>query len=374
MNGGGGRTRHADWPDVAKGIGIVLMFYGHVLASLPQVAAGLAVGADINEMRFIYSFHMPLFFMMAGFFYRPAPDFAARVRVLASRRLVPVLFFGLLLLPLWLLGPLRHGLPVWTALEPMFEDYLRGKPGLNWVTWFLVCLFVCECMALVVLPKLQSTAARFIGGVAAIWVGVVLCNHLDLVARLFGVEQHTWFVYEAVVALGFYMVGQALYPVFQRLAGRPVVAWCVAALGLALAIASYRLNPLGPHETVMMSANRQGEPLAFMVSALSGSFGVIALAMALRRSRGLAALGRQSMVMLGLSGFFFHFVNPHLVQWWQPPESALALTLYVLTITVASLAVSEPPARLLMRWVPQWLGQPAAAPVRASALTPPQAP
>jgi fucose 4-O-acetylase-like acetyltransferase len=117
-----------------------------------------------------------------------------------------------------------------------------------------------------------------------------------------------------------------------------------------------------------------GEPLAFMVSALSGSLGVIALAMALRRSKGLAALGRQSMVMLGLSGFFYHFVNPHLVRWWQPPESALALTLYVLTITVASLAVSEPAARLLMRWVPQWLGQPAAAPARASAVTPRPAP
>jgi hypothetical protein len=111
-------------------------------------------------------------------------------------------------------------------------------------------------MALVVLPKLRSAVARLVGGVAAIWVGVVLCNHIDVVARLFGVEQHTWFVYEAVVALGFYMVGHAVFPRLQDLAERPIAAWCVAALGLALAVASYRLNPLGPHETVMMWASR----------------------------------------------------------------------------------------------------------------------
>jgi acyltransferase len=102
-----------------------------------------------------------------------------------------------------------------------------------------------------------------------------------------------------------------------------------------------------------------------MASALSGSIGVMALAMALRRAGLLAALGRQSMVMLGLSGVFFHFVNPHLVQWWAPPESALALTLYSLLITTASLALSLPVASVLMHWVPQWLGRPA----RAAALT-----
>ena len=370
MNGRAGAGRHVDWPDVAKGIGIVLMYYGHVLARLPAMVSEQASGAELDEMRFIYAFHMPMFFMMAGFFFRPAQRFSARLRELAARRLVPVLFFSLLLLPLWMVGPLRHGLPVWAELGPLFEDYLRGNPGLNWVTWFLVCLFVCEWMALLVLPALRSTAARIGGGLVAIWVGVVLCNHIDLVARLFGIEPHTWFVYEAVVALGFYMLGHALYPGLQRLAARPAVACVVGLLGLAFAMASYRLNPLGPHVTVMMSANRQGEPLAFIVTALSGSIGVMALAMALRSSGLLATLGRQSIVMLGLSGLFFHFVNPLLLRWWVPPESALALTLYTLVITSASLAVASPVAGLLMRWVPQLLGRPGPSSASAGSAMP----
>jgi fucose 4-O-acetylase-like acetyltransferase len=321
-------------------------------------------------MRFIYAFHMPLFFMLAGFFFRPPSRFGERLRVLAARRLVPVLFFSVLLLPLWLVGPLRHGLPVWAEIGPQLEDYLRGNPGLNWVTWFLVCLFVCECMALGVLPRLRSVAARAVGGLVALWIGVVLCNHIDLAAHLFGIEQHTWFVYEAVVALGFYMLGNALYPALQGLAGRPAAAALVGVVGLALALASYQLNPLGPHATVMMSTNRQGEPLAFIVTALSGSIGVMALAMALRRSRLLATLGSQSIVMLGLSGLFFHFVNPLLVRWWVPPEAPLGLTLYTLVITAASLAVSSPLAGLLMRWVPQLLGQPPRSSARAVSALP----
>ena len=95
----------------------------------------------------------------------------------------------------------------------------------------------------------------------------------------------------------------------------------------------------------------------------------MALAMVVQRARLLATLGRQSMVMLGLSGLFFHFINPKLVQWWSPPESALALTLYALVITAASLALSLPVANLLMRWVPQLLGRPDQAPQRR-AITP----
>ncbi len=370
MNGGVGTGRHVDWPDVAQGIGIFLMYYGHVLARLPAVVSEQASGAELDEMRFIYAFHMPLFFMMAGFFFRPAPRFGERLRALAARRLVPVLFFSLLLLPLWLVGPLRHGLPVWAQLGPQLEDYLHGNPGLNWVTWFLVCLFVCEWMARLVLPALRSTAARICGGLVAIWVGVVLCNHIDLVARLFGIEPHTWFVYEAIVALGFYMLGNAFYPSLRGLAERPAGAAIVGVFGLVLALGSYRMNPLGLHVTVMMAANRQGEPLAFIVTAVSGSVGVMALAMALRRSGPLATLGRQSIVMLGLSGLFFHFVNPLLARWWAPPESALGLTLYTLVITAASLAVSSPVATLLMRWVPQLLGRPGSSSTRVGSAFP----
>jgi fucose 4-O-acetylase-like acetyltransferase len=364
------------WPDVAKGIGIVLMYFGHVLARMPSIQSGQGHGASMEEMRFIYAFHMPLFFMMAGFFFRPPLDWTTQLRALVVRRLVPVVFFGVLLVPLWSAGPLRHGLSAWHELEPLAEGYLHGHPDLNWVTWFLVCLFVSECMALLVLPRLRSMQARLLGGLGVIWAGVVICNHVGSVARWLGIGEHTWFAYEAIVALGFYMVGHALLPALKRLATHRRAACVVSLLALALTAASYQLNSLAPQLTVMMSADRQGEPLPFMLTALSGSVGVMALAMVLQEVAILGWLGRMSMVFLGLSGVFFHFINAPLMLRWPPPEAALPLTLYVLLVTLVSLLIATPFAVLLMRWVPQWLGKPNAAPaVRIGAdVKPPPAP
>jgi fucose 4-O-acetylase-like acetyltransferase len=364
------------WPDVAKGIGIVLMYFGHVLARMPSIQSGQGHGASMEEMRFIYAFHMPLFFMMAGFFFRPPLDWTTQLRALVVRRLVPVVFFGVLLVPLWSAGPLRHGLSAWHELEPLAEGYLHGHPDLNWVTWFLVCLFVSECMALLVLPRLRSMQARLLGGLGVIWAGVVICNHVGSVARWLGIGEHTWFAYEAIVALGFYMVGHALLPALKRLATHRRAACVVSLLALALTAASYQLNSLAPQLTVMMSADRQGEPLPFMLTALSGSVGVMALAMVLQEVAILGWLGRMSMVFLGLSGVFFHFINAPLMLRWPPPEAALPLTLYVLLVTLVSLLIATPFAVLLMRWVPQWLGKPNAAPAAriGADVKPPPAP
>ncbi len=51
-------SKRLDFIDIAKGIGIILVVTGHLL----PVAAGLHV--------LIYSFHMPLFFFLSGFFLR----------------------------------------------------------------------------------------------------------------------------------------------------------------------------------------------------------------------------------------------------------------------------------------------------------------
>ena len=54
------------WVDVAKGIAIILVVYGHVLDGLFN--AGVTVPRYHLQHDFIYSFHMPLFFVLSGLF------------------------------------------------------------------------------------------------------------------------------------------------------------------------------------------------------------------------------------------------------------------------------------------------------------------
>src|SRR4051794_36832842 len=57
-----------EWIDTAKGIAIILVVVGHDLRGL--MAAGILPRAGATEIidGWIYAFHMPLFFVLAGFF------------------------------------------------------------------------------------------------------------------------------------------------------------------------------------------------------------------------------------------------------------------------------------------------------------------
>ena len=59
------------WVDYAKGVGIVLVVYGHVLREIRPVKGLFVEYADFFEFsdKFVYSFHMPLFFMLSGYFF-----------------------------------------------------------------------------------------------------------------------------------------------------------------------------------------------------------------------------------------------------------------------------------------------------------------
>ena len=141
--------------DAAKALGIFLVYYGHIIEKFYRVGSEVA----FTQLKFIFSFHMPLFFIIAGFFYRQRnPSKSIEIKRSIYTRLVPVLFWGIVALPLW---PLYRYLILGYVDIPIFSEkvlpYLKGQPELNQITWFLVCLFTVEIIALVTLPKIKRT-------------------------------------------------------------------------------------------------------------------------------------------------------------------------------------------------------------------------
>ncbi|UTW44887.1 acyltransferase [bacterium SCSIO 12696] len=62
-------TERQNWVDYAKGIGIILVVYGHVVRGL--YSAGIPISERFYQISdsVIYSFHMPLFFFLSGLFF-----------------------------------------------------------------------------------------------------------------------------------------------------------------------------------------------------------------------------------------------------------------------------------------------------------------
>jgi fucose 4-O-acetylase-like acetyltransferase len=116
----------ADWVDVAKGIGILLVVYGHVARGVFN--AGIPMDESLYRIvdSVIYSFHMPLFFFIAGLFFSRSLCSAGPVGYLGSRA-----------------ASLAYPYVVWSLLHGAIEVGMSGYTNGN-VRWSDVLAFPLE--------------------------------------------------------------------------------------------------------------------------------------------------------------------------------------------------------------------------------------
>ena len=145
-----------DWIDATRGIGIVLVVAGHVARGL--IAAGIARGPAWAWMDYgVYTFHMPVFFLLAGL---NVPGSLAR----CGRRFLRAKLWTLAY-P-YLLWSLIQG-SVLVALSPMTNTkaHLGDLLAIGWRPmaqfWFLYALMLCQLAACAIgtRPRLLAAAA-----------------------------------------------------------------------------------------------------------------------------------------------------------------------------------------------------------------------
>ena len=139
--------------DVAKGIGIVLVVMGH----------NAAFGQETQAAKFIYSFHMPLFYFLAGLFHNDARSLVSHVARKAKGLLLPcVLAFAAFVLVQAVLIPDT----LYPALRNLSINalYGTGKTMFWGQLWFLTSLFVttCACHVLIRSRILSNKGIRII--------------------------------------------------------------------------------------------------------------------------------------------------------------------------------------------------------------------
>lgn len=211
--------------DLAKAAGMFLVFFGHAVERLVLVSG--APGA-LEQMRFVYAFHMPMFFLLSGVFFRPVKTGVGEFVLRKLRtRIVPVLFFALLALPFWFAKEQGIVVPLRRA-----GSYLTGNPSLNTPTWFLVCLCMVEIMAGLLgwWRPFRDRVRLVCFLLVAVVLGYVIDEHGPRIAGLMGLRSNAWYWQEALVALPFYLVGVLLGDVIRRPPGTRVLLG-VAALG-----------------------------------------------------------------------------------------------------------------------------------------------
>ena len=127
---------HLAWPDVAKGICILSVILGHLGS------------AWINRIVFIY--HLPVFFLLAGYFLKKKETEWTFVRKKAKRLLVPYILTCIIIDTVATVKALIEGNSAWKTFKEWCKAALYGA-GDNWTEpftikgigaiWFLLALF-----------------------------------------------------------------------------------------------------------------------------------------------------------------------------------------------------------------------------------------
>ncbi|HBX69937.1 MAG TPA: hypothetical protein DEH25_11330 [Chloroflexi bacterium] len=343
--------------DTAKALGIFLVFYGHIVSEI----SGLGSQAAFIQYKFIFSFHMPFFFLVAGFFFRRRFQSLGReMKDLFLKRMLPVYLFGLIMLPLW---PLYRYLILGYVDIPIFSEkvlpYLKGQPELNPITWFLVCLFTTEIIAALVLSKTRRTLWGFVTAVLFLAFGLYLTANIRQAEQLFGIYKNTWYIHEALVAFGFYALGYFSFPIIKPvLQGKAIWRFLLLILVIGITLATFSLNAPYPEFVVIIKESWHGNSGWFLISAVSGSLMLLLLATLVPSTRAITFIGKNTLILLGMNGIFHTFVNIHIATKVNNLESVWVITGISLSGSILSILLSVPVIFLLNRYLPQLVGRP----------------
>jgi acyltransferase len=362
------------WVDVAKGLGILLVFHGHLVERF--IEAG--VPAALSQMKWIYSFHMPLFFVLVGLVYRDRP---MSLRSFLGRelrsRLIPAWAFNLVGTLFWVRAQLAApdfgylGDHSWVELLQYCGtraalETLSGKPTWNILTWFLICLFVVELWHFL----LRRLVSRLVPLVLSIMLFATLTAGLGLygpvIEARIGSALGWWHVSSAVAAMVFYQLGILMQRLGLVAARCPGARACVlAAVYLAITLLTYDRNQLGGNHVVMVAGGLYGHVGWFFVTNLS---------QVLAGSRVLNYLGQITLALMCLDGLLHDYVNPaamSAVCELIPKPGLLLFSVVAVLGTAISVAICVPITWILQRYAPWLLGRTAASGPAAAVAKPP---
>lgn len=241
--GGGGYLEEID---LAKGFAILLAVIGH---SFPDAEIGWIIAGEPSfasfSMHWIYSFHMAVFFMFAGFLFIPRinkSDVKASVEKRCKRLLVPYLFYSLIYVVLKTVGST-------VANHPLTDNvFLQISTGVSPAggCWFLWVLFMISMVCLL----LRKLGAWGIFAVSVVMFFLYQYDHSWMIGKIYEIfVRMIWFALGGIIALYFDEGKKITHNPFVGL-----IAFCVLT-GLQCMPATWYVNIIKTVSGIIMTCS-----------------------------------------------------------------------------------------------------------------------
>ena len=266
--------------DIAKGIGIFLVIWGHLIAD-----------GFINNL--IYSFHMPMFLFLSGYMLRikNAALSGAFAKKLVKQLLVPYFVFSAVYL-VWEFLVIREsfvGIIYMTYQTVTF----RGMAPL----WFLASLFFAEFffLALMKWNKVATTVIMVLLGL----LHVVLGRYIDL-SNLGGfISNPLLFLVRTSLCAPILACGYGFCHVLQKrtlVENKRFGCFVVSCVMLAVCVYITAVTEIDVNVHLYAFSSIG----LFAVTAIAGSIGILTLSIAIKKCRIIESMGQSSLMLMVL--------------------------------------------------------------------------
>jgi acyltransferase len=271
------------WLDALRGFCMILVMLGHC-----DIWPGL--------IKYIYSFHIPIFFLLSGMVFKPAkyPSWNSIVKDKALSLLIPYFFFNMLMFSVWYLNN-----RILTTTSVRIREVLFGALYANakvykvivGATWFLPTLFF--------ITLLFYLCYRLSKGGWKLAVMILVLGVLGYASSIItGDFKHLpWHVNTALTAIVFFYLGYLLMQHFEKVKKPFDKEWNWVLIILLLG-AGFLLQYL--NRRISMATNSYGSPMFFYLSASCSIAALILLSLKLPKLPLLSYIGQNTMVYLGM--------------------------------------------------------------------------
>jgi len=286
----GSSSLRLKWLDIAKGIGIYCVILGHLVT----------YGSPIS--RWIFSFHMPLFFYLSGVNFRYSENYISALKKIAQNLILPYFIIIIVSVLISLLHyPWMH-ISLLTTLKEIFYSVQPESLHVGQI-WFLFALAVVQFF-FIIIKKINNKKVEYF----LLILFPLIALLFEYLKQIYHIHRPPFKLDTASMALMFFYLGVITMEnnYIERFIFKNKFRIALLFIALILNI----IFGVILNSTINMCNNNYQNPFFFFIASITGILTILLITSLIKENKIVEFYGRYSMPIFSFHSFFlFLYAN-----------------------------------------------------------------